>query len=199
MRKLLCVLFLYGSFLDAKEIDFNRQIRPILSDKCYFCHGPDAHDIKGKLQLHTFEAATKKLGKKKNRQALVPGDLDKSELWQRIITDDEDDVMPPLDSHKALNKEEKALIAEWIKQGGKFAEHWSYAKLTDEHSKKSVDDILKSELAKENFSLSKQAEKRTLLRRLSLDLRGLPPTIAEINTFLNDKSVNAWEKQVSVI
>ncbi|MCH2205277.1 MAG: PSD1 and planctomycete cytochrome C domain-containing protein [Lentisphaerales bacterium] len=196
MKKLLCVLFLFCSFLSAKEIDFNRQIRPILSDKCYFCHGPDADDIKGKLQLHTFEAATKKLGKKKNRQALVPGDLDKSELWQRIITDDEDDVMPPLDSHKALNKEDKDLIAEWIKQGGKFAEHWSYAKLTDEYSKKSIDNIFKAELAKENFSLSKQAEKRTLIRRLSLDLRGLPPTIAEINNFLNDKSVNAWEKQV---
>ena len=196
MQKILCVLWIFGSVLVADEIDFNRQIRPILSDKCFYCHGPDATDIKGKLQLHSFEAATKPLGKKKNRFALVAGDLGKSQIWQRISTDDEDDIMPPADSHKTLNPEEKALIKQWIEQGGKFAEHWSYAKLSDKQSNFSIDSFLKKGLSKEKFSLSKEADKRTLLRRLSLDLRGLPPTLEEINQFLNDKSKNAWSKQV---
>ena len=100
MKKIALLLLIGLLSLSAEEkIDFNRQIRPILSDKCFFCHGPDAKEIKGKLQLHSLEHATKKLGKKKNRQALFPGDLKKSEIWARIMTDDEDDIMPPADSH----------------------------------------------------------------------------------------------------
>ncbi|MCM8536881.1 MAG: PSD1 and planctomycete cytochrome C domain-containing protein [Lentisphaeraceae bacterium] len=189
------VLLLFSLFVRAEDIDFNRQIRPILSDKCFFCHGPDETDIKGKLQLHTLEAAMKKLGKKKNRQALIPGDLDKSEMWQRIITDDEDDVMPPLDSHKTLTQKEKDLLKEWIKQGAKYDDHWSY-KPIEKQAVSSIDTQLKSVLSKKGLSIAGKAEKRTLIRRLSFDLRGLPPTIQEIDSYLKDTSAKATEKLV---
>lgn len=181
--------------LSAEKIDFNRQIRPILSDKCFFCHGPDAHEIKGDLQLHTFELATKKLGKKKNRQALVPGKLEASGIWKRIMTDDEDDIMPPEESHKSLKPEEKDLIKKWIEQGGEYQKHWAYQKVPNSVND-NIDSLLAKRLSKLGHKVQDEADKRTLIRRLSFDLRGLPPTRQEIDKFINDKSPKAWESLV---
>jgi hypothetical protein len=196
MKKIALLLLIGLLSLSAEEkIDFNRQIRPILSDKCFFCHGPDATEIKGKLQLHSLEHATKKLGKKKNRQALFPGDLKKSEIWARIMTDDEDDIMPPADSHKTLDSAEKGLLKKWIEQGGTYDKHWAYKEIPATASL-NIDQLIEKSLAKKDLKLNPQAPKRTLIRRLSYDLRGLPPTQKEITTFLSDKSPQAWEKQV---
>ena len=198
IRYVVLFMFLPWWAVSSEKIDFNRQIRPILSDKCFFCHGPDAHEIKGDLQLHTFELATKKLGKKKNRQALVPGKPEQSEIWKRIITDDEDDIMPPEESHKSLKPEEKALIKKWIEQGGEYQKHWAYQDLPDTASQ-SIDTILAGHLEKLGHKAQGEADKRTLIRRLSFDLRGLPPTRQEIDKFVNDKSPQAWEKLVDRI
>ena len=196
MKRCVLIFLFLMPFVQAEEkIDFNRQIRPILSDKCFFCHGPDAKEIKGDLQLHSFELATKKLGKKKNRQALVPGKLNESEIWKRIITKDEDDVMPPEESHKTLKPEEKELIKKWIEQGGEYQKHWAYQDIP-EIASKNIDSMFLSRLKYLKQSPQKEADKRTLIRRLSLDLRGLPPTREEIDQFLKDKDSGAWERLV---
>ncbi|MCM8526354.1 MAG: PSD1 and planctomycete cytochrome C domain-containing protein, partial [Lentisphaeraceae bacterium] len=196
MKRFLVLFFILPSWLfSADTIDFNRQIRPILSDKCFFCHGPDAHEIKGDLQLHTFELATQKLGKKKNRQALIPGDPENSEIWKRIVTNDEDDIMPPEESHKSLKPEEKELLKKWIEQGGKYEKHWAYQDIPATASE-SIDDLIAKELKQQGLGLQKEADKRTLIRRLSLDLRGLPPTREEIDQFMKDGSPKAWENLV---
>ena len=199
MIRYVVLLFLLPSWvMSVEKIDFNRQIRPILSDKCFFCHGPDAHEIKGDLQLHTFELATKKLGKKKNRQALVPGKPEQSEIWKRIITDDEDDIMPPEEYHKSLKPEEKELIKKWIEQGGEYQKHWAYQKVPNT-ANENIDSLLAKRLAKLGQKTQGEADKRTLIRRLSFDLRGLPPTRQEIDQYLNDKSPKAWENLVDRI
>ncbi len=198
IRYLVLFMFLPWWAVSAEKIDFNRQIRPILSDKCFFCHGPDAHEIKGDLQLHTFELATKKLGKKKNRQALVPGKPSDSEIWKRIMTDDEDDIMPPEESHKSLKPEEKELIKKWIEQGGEYQKHWAYQKLPQTANEK-IDSLLAKRLQKLGQKAQGEADKRTLIRRLSFDLRGLPPTREEIDQFVNDKTPKSWENLVDRI
>jgi hypothetical protein len=195
LKIILCMLLSSSALMAAEsEIDFNRQIRPILSDKCFYCHGPDAEKAKGKLQLHSLEAATKLLGKKMDHAAITPGNPQKSALWHRINTKDEDDLMPPPDSNKTLSEEEKQLLEKWIASGAKYDDHWSYSKLKD--SNETIDSFLKSKLSAKNLSLNPDADKRTLIRRLSLDLRGLPPSLEEIQQFLNDSSSNAYEKMV---
>ena len=99
---------------------FNRDIRPILSDNCFGCHGTDAHDAKAGLQLHSFEAATAPLGKGKDRQALVPGDRGASELWKRVSAKDPEEIMPPPDSNHRLSLEQIELLGRWIDQGGEY-------------------------------------------------------------------------------
>ena len=183
------------SAVAEEKIDFNRQVRPILSDKCFACHGPDAHDIKGGLQLHTLELATKKLGKKKNRQALVPGDVSKSVMWERMITDDEDDIMPPPESHKKLKKEEMDILKKWIEQGAKYDEHWAYKEISSSENL-DIDKEVEKALKAKGLKLNEEADKRTLIRRLSYDLRGLPPTRQEIDQYLADKSPKSWENLV---
>jgi hypothetical protein len=189
--------------LSAEEkVKFNKDIRPILSDKCFACHGPDAHDIKGKLQLHTATHATEerhyttKSGKKRRRDAaIIPGDIESSLVWERIISDDEDEVMPPIDSHKPLSKEEKLLIKRWIEQGAEYEEHWSYSKV-QKPKQLSVDACVEGQLKSQGLSLSNEADRRTLIRRLSFDLRGLPPSREEISQFLKDQSPKAYENLV---
>ncbi|WDE95743.1 DUF1549 domain-containing protein [Lentisphaera profundi] len=193
-------LLCFGFISSAEDISFNKDIRPILSDKCFACHGPDAHDIKGKLQLHTFDLAAKerhytsKSGKKRILDAvIIPGNPEDSLLWERLITDDEDDIMPPLDSHKSLSKKEKATIKQWIKEGAEYEDHWSYESIALPNKKDSVDTLIEAKLSPLDLSLNKAADKITLIRRLSFDLRGLAPTQKEVDQFLADKSSNAWE------
>ena len=207
MQKILIAWISFGiclSTLAEDKISFNESIRPILSDKCFHCHGPDEKHIKGKLQLHTFEKATAALGKKKKRFAIVPGRPDKSTAWERIITDDEDDIMPPLDSHKKLSPQEKALIKKWIEQGAEYQKHWSLETVKavqvpgtgSTWSSHPIDRFVIQKLEKKSLSPNNEADKRTLIRRLALDLTGLPPTKTEIDSFLADDSKKAYEKLI---
>ncbi|MCM8542433.1 MAG: DUF1553 domain-containing protein [Lentisphaeraceae bacterium] len=187
-----------------ETVRFNEHVRPILSDKCFHCHGPDEKHIKGKLQLHTFEGATKNLSKKEKRFAIVPGKIEESTIWKRVNTKDEDDVMPPPESHKTLSLYEKELIKKWINQGAEYEDHWAFIPIKNPPSPKTnsdwgsspIDKFILAKLEKAGLSPVKEADKETLIRRVTFDISGLPPTLEEIDAFLNDNSKNAYEKLV---
>ncbi len=178
---------------------FNRDIRPILSNACFACHGFDAKERKAGLRLDTPEGAVADLG---GYAAIVPGDPAKSEAWQRILSDDKDEVMPPSDFHKALTPEEKETIRRWIEQGAEYQQHWSFVVPEKpmvpsvsgvEHP---IDAFLRNRLEKEGLEPAGEASKETLIRRVTLDLTGLPPTPAEVEAFLADTSPDAYGKLV---
>ena len=180
------------------EIEFNRDIRPILSDNCFACHGPDKNQRKGKLRLDVREEAIEK-------KAIVPGQPDESELVKRLFTTVADDVMPPPDSHKQLTSAQKDLLKRWVAEGAKYQAHWAYLppqrpeppRVNRERWVRTpIDAFVLQKLESKNIQPSREADRRTLLRRLSLDLIGLPPSADEIKTFLADKSPRAYERQV---
>ena len=190
----------------AREVSFNRDIRPILSDRCFSCHGPDTENRKAKLRL---DLATGKEGAYRTRggsAALKPGDLDKSELWRRITTADEDDVMPPPKAKKKpLSKEEKQLIKSWIEAGAPYEDFWAFIPASlpkaptvknSAWSKQRIDLHVLQRLEPAGLKPSAEADKRTLIRRVSFDLTGLPPGRDDIRTFLADKSPKAYENLV---
>ena len=183
----------------ATKLEFNRDIRPILSDNCYRCHGPDKNQRKAKLRLDVREVALE-------RNAFVPGKPDDSELIRRINTTNLDDVMPRPSSQKILTPEQKELLRRWIAEGAQYQPHWSYITPTrppvppivgsKSKIQNPIDAFVLNALAARNLSPSPEVERRTLLRRLSLDLLGLPPTPAEVDAFQSDKSPRAYERQV---
>ncbi len=185
------------------KVDFARDIAPILSAKCFSCHGPDAHARKAKLRLDVREEALKS---RDGKPAIVPGNLAKSELWQRITNKNPDDVMPPKKERRPLTLQEIALLKKWIVQGAPYAEHWAFVPpvrppVPQFGNRPSAvgnptDAFVLARLKQENLKPSPPADKPTLLRRLSLDLIGLPPTPEELDAFLADKSSDAWSKQV---
>ncbi|MCM8533344.1 MAG: DUF1553 domain-containing protein [Lentisphaeraceae bacterium] len=203
MKLLLCVLLLQISTF-AEKIEFNQHIRPILSDKCFHCHGPDEKHIKGKLQLHKFDYATKNLSKKGKRFAIVPGDVSASSLWERVTTDDEDDIMPPPESHKKLTPKEKQLIKTWIEQGAEYQDHWSFIPINKPKKVSTklnwgnspIDNFVLGELEKAGLKPMPEADKATLIRRVTFDITGLPPTMKELDHFLADNSAGAYEKLI---
>lgn len=185
---------------DAK-IEFNRDIRPILG-KCSQCHGPSTGDGFAGLRLDTFERATKALPN--GDRAIVPGHPEQSELVRRIHLDGPGQ-MPPPESHKTLSDDEKRLLEAWIRQGAEFKEHWGFVKpvkpplplVQDTKWPRSpIDRFVLARLEAEGLRPSPEADRATLLRRVSLDLTGLPPTPAELDAFLKDRSPNAYERQV---
>jgi hypothetical protein len=186
----------------ASQIDFNRDIRPILTDKCWICHGPDAEAKKIKLRLDSEVAATADLG---GGRAIVPGDVERSQLARRITASDEAMRMPPVDSGHSLSRAEIDLLLEWIKQGAKWRKHWSFIKpekpplpriKNGAWPKNAIDYFVLERLEREGMEPAPEADRATLIRRVSLDLTGLPPTPREIDDFLNDKSPKAYEKVV---
>jgi Protein of unknown function (DUF1553)/Protein of unknown function (DUF1549)/Planctomycete cytochrome C/Concanavalin A-like lectin/glucanases superfamily len=186
-----------------ETIDYNLHIKPILSDRCFKCHGPDKNKVEAGLQLATFEGATEKL--KSGRQAIVEGNINKSELVKRILSHDPEEVMPTPKSNLTLTDEEKALLIKWVKQGAEYKEHWSFAKIENpdvpevkEESwvKNPIDNFVLAKLEEKKIKHSPQADKATLLRRVSMDITGLPPTVKELDDFLKDNSPNAYEKVV---
>ena len=193
--------FLFSVSAEEK-VSYNFEIRPILSDKCFFCHGPDVKNNKAKLRLDTPEGAFKAL--KKGRHPIVKGSPDKSEIWKRIITDDEDDLMPPPDSNLKLSSHEKALIKKWIEQGAEYEGHWAFeplkSKITvpvnQQAGSNPIDSFVRKQLQNIKLSPEKEADKETLLRRASFVLTGLPPTVEGVKNFLSDKSPDAYEKAV---
>ena len=166
---------------EAAEIHFSRDIRPILSENCFFCHGPD--DKKREANLRLDDEA----GAKTSNDgviAVVPGDPEKSALIARIVSKDPGEVMPPPKQHKTISPAQVALLKEWIKQGAKWGKHWSYEKVvrpqTPAGVKSPVDAFLAARLEKEGLSFSPAADRATLIRRVALDLTGLPPTLDEL-------------------
>ncbi|MDB6025991.1 MAG: Chromosome segregation protein [Verrucomicrobiales bacterium] len=185
------------------EIQFNRDVRPILSDKCFHCHGPDKSKRKADLRLDHKETA---LGKSESgKTAIAPGKPEASEVVARITAANEDDLMPPKKSGRTLSPQEIQTLTQWIKQGAKWETHWSFQtpqrpalpKTKDRHwAKNEIDHFILAKLESEKLKPSREASKETLLRRVTLDLNGLPPTTEELDNFLKDKSPNAYEKVV---
>jgi len=187
------------------KVDFNFHIKPILSDRCYKCHGPDNNARKAEFRLDLEEEAFATL-KKEGGHAFVPGNVGKSVAWQRITSDDPDFHMPPLESNLALSAREQALITKWIEQGAEWKEHWAFIPPqepeiskdfpTDWQAKNPVDNFIYAELKEQRLSPSPEADKERLIRRLSFDLTGLPPKLGDIDDFLLDDSPEAYEKLV---
>ncbi|WAC13792.1 DUF1553 domain-containing protein [Dyadobacter pollutisoli] len=187
------------------KLDYNRHVKPVLSDKCFACHGPDKAKQKGGLRLDLPEFALEMHSKNSGRAAIDPGDLADSEFFHRIISSDPEYIMPTPESHLSLTAREKAALIKWIEDGAEYKPHWAFVKpeKTDlpkiSHSNLAVnpiDHFIFQKLEEENLHPSAQAEKALLLRRLSLDLTGLPPTLEETDAFLKDNASNAYEKQV---
>jgi mono/diheme cytochrome c family protein len=188
---------------DAQQkLDFSRDIRPILSENCFSCHGQDKH--KGDLRLDQPDVINKPA--KSGDIAIVPGKPDKSELVRRITLDEaDDDHMPPADSHKKLTAAQIETLIKWIAQGAEYKIHWAFVPpvrpappsvQSDKWAHNPIDRFILAKLESERLSPSPEADKHTLLRRLYLDLIGLPPTIEEANAFLSDTSPDAYEKLV---
>ncbi|MGI8603368.1 MAG: PSD1 and planctomycete cytochrome C domain-containing protein [Verrucomicrobiales bacterium] len=183
----------------VESLDFNRDVRPILSDKCFRCHGPDENERKAKLRLDSFEGATREL---EGRAAIVAGQPGKSELVRRIHASDPDDIMPPPETKKSLTIEEKAKLERWIAEGASYKQHWAF--LTPKRpatpvisgAKNPLDGFISARLEKDGFSPAPEASKESLIRRVTFDLIGLPPTVEEIDVFLADASSNAYENIV---
>ncbi len=184
-------------------VDFSRQVRPILSENCFACHGPDEHQRKAKLRLDTKDGAFGKL--RHGGFALVPGKPAESRLLARIMAHDPSDVMPPPKTGKKLTPEQIALLTRWVEQGAKWSTHWAFMppvrpalpKVHDTAwSRNPIDYFILARLEAEGLHPSPEADKETLLRRVTLDLTGLPPTPAEVDAFLADHSPDAYEKVV---
>jgi len=188
-----------------KEIDFNQHVKPILSDKCYLCHGPDKAKISAGLQLHIPDLAYKESENHPRKYAIDPGNPGNSILVDRILSDDPEMVMPEPESHLFLTDYEKAMLVRWIEEGAEYKDHWAFlppskqeppkVKLADKVGNP-IDNFVLAKLEVEGLQPSESADKETLLRRLSFDLTGLPPTLDEIDTYSKDDSPNAYEKQV---
>ena len=182
--------------------DFNRDIRPILSDKCYFCHGPDSGHRKADLRLDTAEGAREEHA---GTRAIVPGKPDESELFRRITSMEESEQMPPRESGKELNPDEIAKLKKWIEEGAIYQPHWSYlpARRTELPSIKRrswalnpIDRFILGRLEAEGLNPAADSDPVTLIRRVTMDLTGLLPTSEQVSDFVNDTSTNAFEKVV---
>ena len=189
----------------GRPVDFNREIRPILSNRCYACHGPDAGKRKGvarPLRLDTEGGAFEDLG---GYSAIVRGQPDESELIQRVRSDDPNEVMPPPKHGQKLPTAEVERLVRWIGQGAPYARHWSYARPTrpplpevnaSSWPRNAVDRFLLARIEEEGLAPSPEADRATLIRRVSLDLTGLPPTPEEVDAFDRDAAPDAYEKLV---
>jgi len=182
-RSLLVSLLVATNSLSAApaKVKFNRDVRPILSDKCFFCHGPDPKKREADLRLDVREAAVE-------AKAFVPGKAEVSELIQRILTQDPDDHMPPPESKlAALTPAEIAILKQWINEGAEYEAHWSFNSLKPEAIQdQSIDKIVSTGLAERGLKLQAEASPETLIRRISFDLTGLPPTPEEIKAFVTE-------------
>ena len=183
-------------------LSFNRDVRPILADACFHCHGPDSGTRKADLRLDTEQSF---FGEGGNDPVVIPGKADDSPLYDRLIADSPDDIMPPPDSHKELKPEQIEIIRRWINDGAKWQPHWSFVKpeqpaLPEVSAKDRVsnpiDQFIFAGLYKAGLSPAPEADRRALARRVALDITGLPPTPAEVETFVADQDPKAYEKLI---
>ena len=181
------------------KLDFNRDIRPILSENCFQCHGFDEKARQADLRLDIQDSAS---------TVIAPGDSEASELWRRVSSSDEEEMMPPPDSHRVLKPEQKDLLKRWIEQGAAYAKHWSFtppvkAPLPDVSNKEwprnEIDRFVLARLDAEGLTPSAEADRRTLARRLALDITGLPPSADEDDAFVADPSGDAYERLVDAL
>ena len=180
------------------RVNYGRDVRPILSENCFYCHGQDANKRKAKLQLNT------RAGQRTN-DVVVPGQPNKSELIRRICTTNADDQMPPPDSHRALTAAQKSLLERWIAEGAEYSGHWAFEPLeqpklpvvkNQKWVRNPIDQLVLTKLEANKLAPAPEASRETLIRRVTLDLTGLPPTLAEVDAFLADKKSGAYERVV---
>ncbi len=183
---------------EVGELRYDRDIRPILSDNCFRCHGPELKSRKAKLRLDVRSVALEK-------EAFVPGQPDESEMIRRLVTTNEDDHMPPAEMHKVVSPAQIDVLRRWIAGGAKYEPHWSYTPLNRPALPRvsevrwphgAIDMFVLARLEEAKITPSAPADRRTLLRRLALDLTGLPPTPEEVGRFVIDNSPDAYAKQV---
>src|SRR5881397_2785344 len=186
----------------TEPVDFSSQIRPLISSKCFSCHGPDESSRKAKLRLDLRDEAIKD---HKGTRAIVPGDAASSEMVRRITATDPDDVMPPPKTGRTLSAVEIDLLKRWIQQGAPYSPHWAFVKperaalpavKMKSWPRNAIDYFILAKLETSGLKPSPSADRYTLVRRLSLDLTGLPPTPAEVNAFVNDEHSDAYERLV---
>ena len=199
-RALIAVLLLTVAAprVHAQPIDFNRDIRPILSENCFYCHGQDSNKRQAELRLDQRDAAVK-------AGAITPGDVAKSSLVARILSDDSEQMMPPPKSNRRLSPEQKKLLERWIADGANYQAHWAFVPPTRpaepvvqraDWVRNPIDRFVLARLESEKLAPSPEADRATLIKRLSIDLIGLPPTPQEVDAFLADKDERAYEKLV---
>ncbi len=182
-------------FCFAAEVRFNEQVRPILAEYCLHCHGPDAGNREAELRLDIKPV--------EDNELIVPGKPDESEMYLRIVSDDADLKMPPPDTDKTMDAKQIAIVRQWIEQGGRYENHWSFEAIRkpelppgDKFARTEIDRFIITALQKKNLSLSPAINRQQLIRRATFDLIGLPPTWAEVQSFVNDESDQAFEKVV---
>ncbi|KAA0988895.1 DUF1553 domain-containing protein [Dyadobacter aurulentus] len=188
------------------QLDYNRHVKPVLSDKCFACHGPDKAKQKAGLRLDMSKNAFGQLPESPGKVAIKPGDWAKSEMVHRILSDDAEYRMPTPQSHLTLDAREKAVLLKWIKDGAEYKPHWAFVKpqkaavpapkSATEWAINPIDNFILAGLEREGLRPAAEADKELLLRRLSLDITGLPPTIEQLDAFVADKNPDAYEKQV---
>ena len=193
----ICV-FLFTLPVIAEPLNFNRDIRPILSENCFYCHGVDGNKREADLRLDVREDALA-------MEAIMPGSLEDSEMYYRIHSEDEDEIMPPPESNRILTAEQKKILDRWIKEGAQYEKHWAFVapikKQVPQVRKPNwvrnpIDGFILSELERRNLEPSPEAKKEVLIKRLYADLIGLPPSPEEVDTYMNDTSSDAYEKVV---
>ncbi|MEC9035720.1 MAG: PSD1 and planctomycete cytochrome C domain-containing protein [Verrucomicrobiota bacterium] len=203
MKLLTITILLLGTYLlHAEDPDFNSEVRPILASNCFQCHGPDVKARKAKLRLDQKEGATRDLG---GYRAVSPGKPTDSELMNRILSDDPEEIMPPPKTKKNLTIEQKEILRKWITSGADYQDHWAFVRpkkpkvpeIANEHGvKNNIDRFVLARLKLEELKPAAEASPETLIRRVSFSLTGLPPTLEEIDTFLADKAPNAYNNMV---
>lgn len=216
IASLACLLLLFACTTDLPEavelayqelpdeIDYNYDVKPILSDKCYACHGPDENKRKAGLRLDLKKNAFGRLSKS-GQAAIAPHQSRKSPLVSRILSDDAAVMMPPPESHLSLNTKEKAILIKWIEEGAAYKAHWSFIppqaptipqQFPSEWGQNPIDYFVLNKLTKAGLKPSDKASKESLVRRVSFDLTGLPPSLKTIEDFVRDESEDAYEKLV---
>ena len=192
------LLLILPVLAQAEPLNFNRDVRPILSENCFYCHGVDGNKREADLRLDVREDALAS-------DAFVPGDLNASELFYRIHSGDKDEVMPPPESNRVLSARQKKILEQWIKEGAKYDKHWAFVAPKKKSSPKvqkpnwvrnPIDSFVLTKMEENKISPNPEADKPNLIKRLYADLTGLPPTPEEVNAFVYDHSAEAEEKAV---
>ncbi|CAG2534466.1 Planctomycete cytochrome C [Maribacter dokdonensis] len=189
-----------------EKIDFTFHVKPILSDRCFICHGPDKNAVEGDLSLHSAEEAYRALGELKDHAAIVPGNTTKSSLVERIFSDDPNLIMPPPESNLVLEDFEKAILEKWIAQGAEYKTHWAFIPPTLQEvpendgakvwGSNEIDAFILNKLTEKGLSPSSRASSEKLLRRITFDLTGLPPTLEQIEKFAANPSQEKYEEVI---